>query len=142
MTKKCFKCRRIKEISLFYKHPQMGDGYLGKCKSCTKKDVKRRYYDPDAREKIIAYEKERFQKPERREKVLEYQKRSRKNNPGKYKARNKVSNALRDGRLEKTPCETCGDEEVEAHHLDYRSPLKVTWLCRKHHMEIEGKQPY
>lgn len=42
-TKRCFKCGRELPLSSFYKHPQMGDGHLNKCKDCTKKDVKKDY---------------------------------------------------------------------------------------------------
>ena len=40
--KKCFKCSESKEISEFYKHPEMGDGHLNKCKQCTIKDTNKR----------------------------------------------------------------------------------------------------
>ncbi len=37
-TKVCFKCGIEKPLDLFYVHPKMRDGYLGKCKKCTKTD--------------------------------------------------------------------------------------------------------
>jgi hypothetical protein len=39
--KKCFKCNKEKQYEDFYKHKGMSDGYLNKCKSCTKEDSKR-----------------------------------------------------------------------------------------------------
>lgn len=41
--KKCFKCGIKKPLADFYKHNKMADGFLNKCKDCTKKDVKKTY---------------------------------------------------------------------------------------------------
>lgn len=47
----------------------------------------------------------------------------------------KVYHALKTGRLVRQKCEVCGATKTEAHHDDYNEPLKVRWLCRKHHEE-------
>jgi len=53
--KTCFKCNIEKPLELFYKHPKMGDGRLGKCIECTKNDSKKTHYiknkDPEWVEK-------------------------------------------------------------------------------------------
>jgi hypothetical protein len=41
-NKICFKCNTEKPLSDYYKHKKMGDGHLGKCKECTKKDSEER----------------------------------------------------------------------------------------------------
>lgn len=56
-------------------------------------------------------------------------------NTDKRRAATMVGNAIRDGRLERQPCEVCGASKVDAHHDDYTQPLHVRWLCRQHHAE-------
>lgn len=142
MNKKCFKCKQTKHINLFYRHNGTADGYLNKCKLCTKKDVKRRYDDPVSILKIVEYEKKRNQTPERKLAKLIYQQTRRLKYPNKNKARYKLFKAVKDGRILKRPCEVCGNIKVEAHHTDYRKFLDVKWLCKKHHLEIENKKHY
>src|SRR5687767_654869 len=41
------------------------------------------------------------------------------------------------------PCEVCGSERTERHHLDGNldncDPENIAILCRKHHMEADGR---
>lgn len=43
--KECFKCHLVKDLSDFYKHPQMGDGHVNKCKDCNKIENKENWHD-------------------------------------------------------------------------------------------------
>lgn len=137
MRKTCFKCGLEKPLAEFYRHPMMGDGHLGKCKECTKRDVSENYRANIAH--YIAYEIERNQRPERRIAAREY---GRRRQPHKKGANVAVSNAVRAGRLVPKPCEVCGSVEVQAHHDDYSKPLDVRWLCFEHHMAHHGKKSH
>ena len=59
MDKKCFKCGETKALSEYYKHPRMGDGHLGKCKECTKKDSKNQWSKNIKDPEFVESEKER-----------------------------------------------------------------------------------
>lgn len=51
----------------------------------------------------------------------------------KRAARRKVATEIEAGRITRKPCEVCGGQKSEAHHVDYRQPLKVQWYCKRHH---------
>lgn len=50
------------------------------------------------------------------------------------KARSILNHHLRDKKILRPGCETCGNR-AEAHHNDYDKPLNVKWLCLKHHRD-------
>lgn len=147
-SKTCFKCLKIKMLTEFYRHSAMSDKHLNKCKECTRSDVNKRRQEN--LERIRAYDKLRDSMPHRIAARKEYAKtlegkiahaRALKAQKlkfsNKYKARNTVNNAVRDGRLVQQPCLICG-ETAEAHHPDYSRPLDVVWLCDKHHREAHA----
>jgi len=137
-SKQCFKCKKMKSLDCFYKHSEMKDGHIGKCKECNKKDVQENYRKN--KEYYKGYEKIRNKQEKRKNDKFTYMRKYREKYPEKYKARNAVSNALRDNRLKKTKCAICGSGRVEAHHSDYSAPIDVIYLCIKHHKEIHFKE--
>lgn len=42
--KQCFVCKNIKKLTEFYKHPDMPDGTVNKCKECNKKENKENWW--------------------------------------------------------------------------------------------------
>ena len=71
-TKICFKCGEDKSLDNFYVHSKMGDGHLGKCKTCTKKDTKDRHVllqeDPAWMEKERGRHREKYKRLNYKEK--------------------------------------------------------------------------
>jgi hypothetical protein len=128
-SKKCFKCGDVKLLSSFYKHPQMGDGHLNKCKSCARSDVR------SNRKENVDYYRE-YDRDRGNRQGYQYTREYREKYPNKYRAHNLVNNSIRDKKLFKKPCEICGTEkDIHAHHDDYLEPLNVRWLCCAHHSQ-------
>lgn len=148
--KTCFKCGHEKSRTEFYRHPQMADGLLGKCKVCTKRDTANReaklLSDPATRE--LEYTRHRlksrkYRSDGRAQKQPNPLKRAAMarhiaKHPVATKARQAVARAVRSGKLVRTPCEVCGDPKSQAHHEDHTKPLDVRWLCAKHHSEADN----
>jgi ribosomal protein S27AE len=120
--KKCFKCKKTKLLSEFYKHPQMTDGRVNKCKECNKTDV-----ISNRKLKVEYYRKYDRERGNRQDK--DYRDEYKSKYPNKHNAHRIVNLSIRAMKLFKEPCEKCGREDVHAHHDDYAKPLNVRWLC-------------
>lgn len=153
--KTCFRCNVAKTRSEFYRHSQMGDGLLGKCKECTKKDVHEhraenidsiREYDRE-RAKLIhrkvakklyqerpdrkEYKKQYQNRPEVRVRLVAKERIKRQSTPGYLAAHNGLKRAVWNGTVKRPlRCERCNSKgKIHGHHDDYTKPLDVMWLC-------------
>lgn len=131
--KTCFKCGAVRPLTDFYRHPAMADGHLNKCKACTKRDVSE--HRAKNIEHVRAYDRARGNRQPasyRAEYLRKY--------PERRKANNAVGNALRDGRLWKSPCCMAPDcyssRSIVGHHTHYDAPLCVVWLCQACHVAL------
>lgn len=140
MNKECFKCRESKPLTEFYVHKQMGDGYLGKCKACTRADVR-----ANRKKRIDYYRKYDCDRAKNKDRMAANVARVYRKNrevPGYAKSHSAVARAIRTGKLARQPCDVCGRKDSHAHHDDYSKPLDVRWLCPPHHREVHGGKTF
>jgi hypothetical protein len=126
-VKQCFKCVEWKPLADFYKHGQMADGHLNKCKSCTKLDMRN---DRATKPRVREYDRERAKLPHRKASQARITREWR----AKHKDRARAH--VMAEQLGKGPelCEGCGlKKRLEKHHPDYSKPLLVVWLCKPCH---------
>lgn len=131
----CSLCKLQLDVGAFNKSSSNDDGFQRYCRDC-QKIKKRKWYSENIAHSIKYSKVWRKSNPEKfaaqaRRHLLSVERR----HPEKRSARTWVSNALRDGRLSKQPCWVCGEQKSEAHHVCYKDPSMISWLCRSHHAE-------
>ena len=132
MKKKCSRCGEVKDASLFQVRRASNDGLTAACKSCLSEYDKTRANLKHRVEARAAYQKTESGIAASSKAKARYISR----NQNKRNAHNIVSNAIRDKKLFRMPCEVCGIiEGVHAHHDDYAKPLNIRWLCSFHHRQ-------
>jgi hypothetical protein len=131
--KTCFKCKTSIPITEFYRHPQMADGHLNKCKVCTKVDSRIHRVVNIAR--VNEYDRDRAKTERRRADHRQRQMEYRRKFPERQVAYNAVARAIASEKLRRPECcHGCGSvARVQAHHENYLEPLNVVWLCQKCH---------
>lgn len=129
--KVCFKCKKEKPITHFYKHSEMADGHFGKCKNCAKEDVKINY---ESNILVPGYiEKERKRGREKYHRLYEGTGKSNMVSNKKYltKYPEKGWAANKCVALKKP------FDGAEKHHWSYNQEhyKDVIWLIKKEHMK-------
>lgn len=132
MEKICFKCpeRGMQPLTNYYKHAQMGDGHLNKCKDCTKKDVSERYDVKILEPEFLESERTRGRDKYRRLYVGTGKANSGSNNRWLDKYPEKAAAIKSNARME-VPV------GFEAHHWSYKEEHRhdVIGLRKKGHMK-------
>lgn len=152
--KSCSKCGVAKVLDDFYIQKRSSGLRFAACKDCVKRRVRenrieridyykefdaRRYREQPARRAHAKRCHEKWSRSKRGKAVVRARKVAQ---AEQYSARSLLWSALLTGKLQRLPCEICGNPESEGHHDDYSKPLDVRWLCAKHHAEhhrIHGK---
>lgn len=120
-TKKCSKCKEIKNVGEFYKRSVSLDGLNSACKGCN-------------RITMCKYQQSNKGKTSRKS----YNTR----NSEKTKARSCLYNAIRSGTVVRpNNCDKCGKVcKTEAHHHSYLEEyrLDVQFLCRQCHINLHN----
>ena len=127
-TKNCFKCKQDKPLDDFYRHAQMADGRVGKCKTCARDDsITNRNKNI---EKYPNHDKVRNLTPERKSYFLAKTQKLRART-GVESAHNAVARAISGGSLIRPDhCTRCLIPcTPQGHHDDHSKPLDVLWLC-------------
>jgi len=136
--KLCPKCQCYRFKSEFGSDKQRVDKLTRECKHCINLHVRNKYQliinDP-----VLLEKRKEMIRSLPSERLRGYEKKYASLNPEKHKARQKVLNEIRSGRITRMPCEICESLESQAHHDDYSKPLDVRWLCEEHHKEHHRK---
>jgi ribosomal protein S27AE len=96
--------------------------------------------DEAAAERVMGEVGRGFEPAQPEEATLEPVEKGRADEPASHNAaHDAVQNVIRAGKLKKKPCVKCGNPKSEAHHEDYKNPLKVKWLCKSCHMKHDQR---
>ncbi len=137
---KCSMCKKRRLLKFFLASKHRRNGVESVCINCSKSKkwrlrrlvIERRSQERNREKRRLVSIRYRKMHPDRAKKSVN---KSLKKYPEKENARKIFQSAKSKGLIIPKPCEICGEIKSDGHHPDYKKPLKIKWLCRKHHKE-------
>jgi len=110
-------------------------------RSLEEKAIDRQYQQnwyQNNKEHVKAVQKEFLAKPETKVYRSQYMRDYRKSDPARKDAHQKLTYAVKRGRVTKPDyCQQCGEKGwLHGHHPDYSEPFNVQWLCVSCHKSV------
>ena len=102
------------------------------------KEYQKKYHKEHYKSKNLFKLKYGISKSSTVEYRAEVKRKHRIDNPGKIRARNRITVLLRLGKLKRQPCVYCGNQKSQAHHHNYFKPLNIIWVCRLCHLNLHN----
>ena len=129
--KQCFKCKEIKPFDDFYKHPQMLDGRVNKCKICSKNDILENYKKNRLDPNFIIKERKRGREKHQRL----YSGKTHQNYKKQIIYRDKYPEKIKAARKSQSMSKHKPFEGAEKHHWSYNEGhyKDIIWLSNKDH---------
>lgn len=149
ITKQCSKCKKIKALSEFYKHPQGKNGLYPSCKTCISKYMKKYSQTEHCRAYHKAYAKKyrpKYVKTKQgRQSVHKHNLKWYRNNPTKVKAKSAVNHAITAGKIPRISTLQCSCGKRAQHYHHNKGYAKKHWLdvvpvCAFCHHKIHFKK--
>lgn len=150
ISKQCTKCKEVKPVSEFYKHPRYKDGYRRWCKACDKADVVRWRKTPNGKvlrkQQVKKYrETDKYKRCydhwHHSEKGLLFRQENRRKHRLEIRARRAVAQAVKHGTFpsaKQFQC-TCGKQAEDWHHYtgyEGKHRWEVVPVCGSCHVMI------
>lgn len=124
----CRVCKQSIELSNFYKIRIKKHDYI--CKKCDYNYNSQYRLDWGRKNKEKLKERRRLNK----DKNNLWNKIWRQKNSNIKRIENLSYRAFKNGLIKQNLCQICGEIKTEMHHPDYKLPLNVIWVCKKHHV--------
>lgn len=139
--KRCPKCKEEKELDQFYNNCSLPSGKSSYCKPCQTAANRATIEKNPELHRATQAEYRAKNKAQVKQWNIEASAKYQSNplNRLKHACRSLTGRMVKNGIINKYPCEICGDVNSQAHHKDYSKPWDVEWLCIEHHKALHRR---